>query len=191
MSFAADQAIGAELAPGERLLWSGRPAGGILLHRADVFLIPFSLLWAGFVIFWELTAVRSRAGAFFSIWGLAFILIGLYFVIGRFIVDAWQRRQTTYGLTDQRAIIVSRSLGGGRQVKSLPLRTLSEVTLSERPNGSGTIKLGPTPGSMFSILTIDAAWPGIARPPMFEMIPNAREVYTLLRQAQSGEPEAW
>ena len=191
MSFAADQAISAEIAPGERLLWSGRPASGIRLHRGDVFLIPFSLLWTGFAIFWEITAVRSGAGTFFSIWGFAFVLIGLYFVVGRFIGDAWQRGQTAYGLTDQRAVIISRSLGGGRQVKTLPLRTLSEVSLDERPDRSGTITLGAATGRMLPFFVGDAAWPGSARPPMFEMIPNAREVYDLIRQTQHAKPETW
>ena len=191
MSFNVDQAISAEIAPGERLLWSGRPAGGILFHRGDVFLIPFSLLWAGFAIFWEITAARSRAGAFFSLWGLAFVLIGLYFVAGRFIVDAWQRGQTAYGLTNQRAIIVSRALGGGRRVKSLPLRALSEVTLSERPDGSGTITLGQVAGLWTMAFVGDAAWPGVPRPPRFEMIPHVREVYDQLRQAQRGESQTW
>ena len=124
-------------------------------------------------------------------WGLAFVLIGLHYTFGRFLVDAWQRGQTAYGLTDQRAMIVSRSLRGGRQVKSLPLRTLSEVSLDARPDGSGTITLGPASGRLMPFFIGDAAWPGIARPPIFEMIPNAREVYTLVRTAQHSEPVAW
>lgn len=36
-----------ELGPGETILWAGRPSGGIQFHGYDLFLIPFTLVWAG------------------------------------------------------------------------------------------------------------------------------------------------
>jgi hypothetical protein len=96
-----------ELGPQERLLWAGRPRQGFVLRAADVFLIPFSLLWGGFVVFWEFTAVSNKAPFFFALWGVPFLLAGCYFVFGRFIADARQRAKTSYGLTNERVIIVS------------------------------------------------------------------------------------
>lgn len=45
MEVLPDSVLSAELGPGERLVWSGKPRGGIRLRAQDAFLIPFSLLW--------------------------------------------------------------------------------------------------------------------------------------------------
>ena len=46
-------AIQPELLSGESILWAGQPNHRVVFHKEDVFLIPFSLLWGGFAIFWE------------------------------------------------------------------------------------------------------------------------------------------
>lgn len=46
-------AIQPELLSGESILWAGQPKRRVVFHKEDVFLIPFSLLWGGFAIFWE------------------------------------------------------------------------------------------------------------------------------------------
>src|SRR5437016_6122386 len=64
------------LDPGESLLWSGQPRSGIRLRSQDFILIPFSLLWGGFAIFWECMAVNGSSkahgtpGAVFPLFGL-------------------------------------------------------------------------------------------------------------------------
>jgi hypothetical protein len=49
-----------ELSSGERLIWSGQPRCGIRLRGADAFVIPFSILWCGFAIFWEVMALTIK-----------------------------------------------------------------------------------------------------------------------------------
>src|SRR5262249_10592824 len=139
------------------------------------------LLWGGFAIFWEYSVLNSKAGLFLSLWGIPFVLIGLYLIFGRFLADARQRANTYYGLTDQRIIILSSLFG--QTVKSLNLRTCSDVSLSERGDRSGTITFGPTAPFWAG----QAGWPGSGRyaSPGFEMIENAREVFEQIRTAQS------
>ena len=170
-----------ELGPQERLLWSGKPARGLVLRRSDAVGIPFSILWTAFAIFWESAVLKSNGPLIMKLWGIPFVLVGLYMVVGRFFFDAWQRGRTTYGLTNERVIIVSHSFS--RSVKSLNLRTLTDITLDQNSEESGTIVFGVANRSSWA-----PDWVGKRRqpdPPSFEMIEGARKVYAMIREAQT------
>ena len=72
MEYKTTQKLQTELSSGESLLWTGRPKQGLLLRGSDVIMIPFSLVWGGFAIFWEYTAYTSEAPFFFPFiwWGI-------------------------------------------------------------------------------------------------------------------------
>jgi hypothetical protein len=171
-----------ELTSGERLLWKGRPRTGIRLRPADAYLIPFSLVWGGFAIFWEFTALdkvpkNNPAGWAFPLFGIPFVLLGLHFIFGRFFVDAKIRANTEYALTDRRAIIVSGL--SSRSVKSINLQSVPEVGLTEAADGSGTITFGPAqPFGM--AMQRNPLYFGTSSQPAFEMIDNVRNVYELM-----------
>jgi hypothetical protein len=88
-----------ELLSGESIYWAGMPNPRRIFHSDDWALIPFSLLWGGFAIFWEATALgyvnfgskssAHSAPSFFVLWGIPFVLYGQYMIWGRFIVDGW------------------------------------------------------------------------------------------------------
>ena len=178
-----------ELSHGEKLLWSGRPSRGFRLQAADGLLIPFGVFWTGFTIDWEWTAIRYGAPFPFALFGIPFVLVGLYLVFGRFVVEARRRARTFYGLTDRRAIIV-RS-GSRRDVTAISLHQLSGVRLREGRNRRGTIVLGSanTPFGGIPDWFAGSGWPGMARylPPSFEEIEDVRQVYGLLQESQHAE----
>lgn len=177
--------IRGELSPGEQVLWSGQPRQGVVVRGADALMIPFSLLWAGFAVFWLISAIRANAPPFFVLFGVPFVLIGIYIVVGRFFVEAHQRANTYYALTQNRIIIVSGLVS--RKLKSLNLRTISDLSLSQRSDGTGTITFGSQHpfASMFCGIS---SWPGAEQylGPRFDLIVNSREVYELVRKAQGS-----
>ncbi|MGO9170512.1 MAG: hypothetical protein ACLP7P_00900 [Rhodomicrobium sp.] len=85
MDNSAEAALVKELDHGERLLWSGMPRQGIFFRPSDIFMVPFSLFWGGFAFFWEFTAMTSnKSQSFFPLFGIPFVLIGIYIIAGRF-----------------------------------------------------------------------------------------------------------
>ena len=178
----AESALQEDLRRDEHLLWSGQPPQGIRLRTADAFMIPFSLMWGGFAIFWETSVVVMGAPLFFMAWGVPFVVFGLYLIAGRFWVDARQRAQTYYGLTDSRVMIVSGIFN--RNTRSLNARTLSDITLTKKQSGSGTISFGPV-NPMYAWLG-SAGWTGMSRyaPPCFELDGNVEEVYEKILAVQ-------
>jgi len=165
-----------EVSSGETLLWSGAPRQGVFLRPADALLIPFSILWGGFAIFWESAVLASRAPAFFALWGIPFVLMGLYLTVGRFFADSYRRRRTTYALTARRIIVRS-----GATTQSLDLATLATMSLREHSSGLGTITFG---SPLFPMAFASSSWPGAKGPPEFTQIPDARRVYDRIRDAQ-------
>jgi hypothetical protein len=177
-----------ELQRDERLLWKGRPRGGIRLRSSDAYLIPFSLLWGGFAIFWEFSALftvpkKDPTVWVFPLFGVPFVLVGLYLVFGRFFVDARMRARTEYGLTNRRAIIVSGLFS--TTVKSIDLRSTPEITLTEKADRSGTITFGSAPS--YGRMQYNPWLPGGSAQPTFDMIEDARNVYALIEQATSRQ----
>ena len=165
----AQTALLRELTAGEHLLWTGMPRQGMLFRAGDVILVPFSLLWGGFAFFWEYNVViLNKAPFFFMLWGIPFVLIGIYLIAGRFFVDSYQRSRTYYGVTDQRVLILSGI--SARQVKAISLQNLNETSLTERSDGSGDIAFGSM-GPKY-------------KAPTFELIDNVREVYNLIEKSK-------
>ena len=125
----------------EPLLWTGRPDPAVRFTRADAYLIPFSVFWCGFAVFWEYIALTGNGPRFMAFFGLPFVAIGLWMLLGRFFYKARRARRTSYGLTSQQAIIVV-----GSSVTEISVRTAPMTTSRTRDGRHVTVQL-VAPGS--------------------------------------------
>jgi hypothetical protein len=124
------------LKPGERIVWTGQPQRGLLFTPRDLFLVPFSVVWLGFVAFWETSVVHMSAPLFFKVWGALFLAVGLFFLVGRFALDAWVRARTVYAMTNERALILRWVMGS----RLLSANLFGSVRLSRSGETRGTLE---------------------------------------------------
>jgi hypothetical protein len=168
---AAVNELRSHLDSGEKLLWAGRPAQGIVLRRHDGYAIAFAVL---------LIAAGWR-----------FIPMFIYIpIVGGLFADLRYRSRLIYGFTDRRAIILS-GMRRRRSVQSIYFSSLITLNLEERRNRSGTIYFGedhpsyrnpnPDDGSEFG--TFVPSGQTRQGEEQFFRIANANEVFTNLREA--------
>jgi hypothetical protein len=164
----------AALEPGERLLWEGAPATGARLRRRDALMVPLSLAWAGFAVFFEVKAALTGAPWLLLMIGGAVVAGAVYFVGGRFLLDSWRRGRTRYALTDRRAMV---AVGGPRgQARSMAIDASTKVEY--RPGEEAMIILAPPPPA-----DPEAKKPA---PLAFEFIAGGERVRDLIRAVQEG-----
>jgi len=139
-----------DLSPGETIQWTGQPNERVIFHFQDSYLIPFSLLWGGFAIFWEMGALGfwrtpHRGGGnavslFMSLWGVPFVLFGQYFIWGRFVYDWWRKKKTFYAVTNKRVLILEEVRN--RKLTSIQLAENAPLDKTTRLDGIGTLAFG-------------------------------------------------
>lgn len=181
MSSDAENIISPHLESGESIIWTGRPRQGIIFRASDTWLVPFSLIWCGFAIFWAYSAMVSNSPLFFKLIGISFVLMGVNFVVGRFLLDAKKRTSIYYGITNRRILIVF--AGRTKHFKSLNLQTLTDISFLESANGRGTITFGSI--DRWEEMQ-ELQWAGFSNRlmPRFEQIENVKDVYTKIFEAQ-------
>lgn len=168
--------------PGERTLWSGEPSKGLYFQPMDFFLVPFSLAWCSFAVFWTSSAAGMNAPRDFDLFGILFVLIGLYFVFGRFLVDMWLRSDTRYSVTNRRIAILRGGLFARQTVISLA--DLPPLSLRLRSSGRGTIRFGEAI-SVWGRGNGFGAWsPSLDPTPQFISVENGQSVFDLINRAR-------
>ena len=177
-----------ELASGENLLWTGKPDPSVIFHSEDWLMVPFSLLWGGFAIFWEASVLGyvdfnskpARHGPLlFGLWGIPFVLLGQYIIWGRFVCDAWLKRRTYYAVTNRRVILVQQTWK--RKIQFIFFEAIPSVTTEG--NDPGTLWLGEKLPLMGGRKTPTRGWSRFyidQRVPVLADIDNLHSVYRLI-----------
>jgi hypothetical protein len=166
----------------ERVVWTGQPKQGISLSGKDVLLIPFSLMWGGFVIFWNVgvwggLGDDQAAPVFLRLWGIPFLLVGLYFIFGRFLHDAYIRKHLRYAVTDQRILVLRRA-----KFTSLDIHRLPKLELFEHRGQTGTLRFEADSSGPWSGMNGLNWWlPSLGSAAQFFCIDKARRVYELIQ----------
>ena len=180
-----------DLTPGEAVLWTGQPNGKVIFHTSDFALIPFSLLWGGFAIFWESDVLgywgtphktgTNPVSWFMVLWGIPFVVIGQYLIWGRFVFQWWRKKKTFYAVTDKRVLIVDEVWN--RKLTSVRLTENIFLDRSTRLDGIGTLRFG-----MPQLVKKSWSWWGNfeseARPSLLD-IDEVERVYAMITNSQA------
>ncbi|GEM_PF-4876532 len=177
------------LEPGERILWTGHPPGGLIVRRYDlifgIFVWPWSAIVIGWLPFMVREAAQDSVTLISSIFYLPFLAFALYATCGKYVLDAIDRRGMVYAVTDRRAIIVSGVFRTFATSQSITLDT----QLRAGPSGQTGQSLMIGPGG-FSKPMWDAERRGLMRKPWhpfcFERIADAGLAAMAIRYVQSG-----
>jgi hypothetical protein len=179
-----------ELAPGERVEWTGRPNPSVIFHAEDWVLVPFTLLIAGFTVLWTLAAAGVLKGTKLTsghphplvwVYAVACLIAGQFFLWGRFIVAYRQKLRTYYALTDKRAMVVY-VVGRRKKVISAYYATLPMIDKRVRGDGIGSIGFGGV------IKRLRGRYDP-PPPPTFEDVDDVESVYQIVMrlQGKSGD----
>lgn len=176
-----------ELLKYEEVLWCGQPDSSVIFTGSDIFLVPFSISWGGFAIFWEISTITLGAPFFFGLFGIPFVLIGLYFIFGRFIYKGIKKKHTYYAITNRRVLILTNL--SNKNVDAEFITQIPCINKRVRSDGKGTIKFGNSFffKGMYSNTGMDFFGAGYGKDvPTFYDIDDIDSVYRLVNELRQG-----
>lgn len=131
--------IQAELSGREKLLWSGRPISKLAHAKGQLMPFLLGIPFLAFAIFWTSGVSGSFFGdagngppGIFFLFGALFVVVGIYQILTP-LIAAFKSGWLTYGLTNERLIIVNKFLPA--KVRSWPINQVTNLVR----NGSGEV----------------------------------------------------
>jgi uncharacterized membrane protein len=137
-----------DLIENEEILWSGQPNDSIFC-RNDWAMIPLSLFWSVFTFAWEIIAIISGIYSamlipfIMAIFGIPFVIMSLYILIGRFFYKSYLKKNIYYYVTNKRAIVAI-----NKEYKKFECEYLDSLNVINKQidiAGSGNIIFGNSP----------------------------------------------
>jgi len=135
MFFNLNREIEQYLEAGEKIIWTGQPKQGMIFSAFDIWMVIFGIIWTSGVVAWIYAA--SEAAIWFAMFGLPFLLVGLYLIFGKFFFDARTRASAIYAITNRRVIITYKRFR--KKLISYEYGKIREIALRENADRSGTI----------------------------------------------------
>jgi hypothetical protein len=167
------------LGPGERVVWTGRPVSGLFLTGNDWLLIPFSVAWSAMALYGTSSLVLSRPTLMSVVFGTVFGLAAVFFVAGRFVIDAWIRSRTLYAVTTRRALEIRATFT--QKLITAPIGGSVILKDSRRGRGTLTFQRAGEGGGFSAIFGRRGNWqlwlPGVTDNVSFLAIEDPMEAY--------------
>ncbi|MBB5852450.1 hypothetical protein ACFQ05_04115 [Amycolatopsis umgeniensis] len=173
--------IDADLVPGERLLWSGKPQRIPLLVKNDLILLPAVLVIGGVI----LGGVRNGFSPL--LWGVLMLVGGVW--LGRPVLRYAALRTASYGITDRRVIVWT----NGKDAVAHYLTDLGPPYVRENPDGTGTVCFNLAPADFVQTTGrgwVDQSWSDVGLDPKYPELLNIEHpmvVRDLIASAQQGD----
>ena len=150
------------LLSGEHILWTGKTAKGAGLRAkgGNALTAIFPLFWLGFACFWTLSA--SLMGGVFGLFGVPFILVGVYMLKRTFVIG-----EQKYAITDRRVLKYA-----DKKFSAEMLDNITDITVYDAGNNIGYVRYflkgyvysGNNYGSRNMSTTVQHGFFGIANP---------------------------
>ena len=141
----------AQLAPGERVLWRGKPERNAFVLRTWPLSVFGAMLIVSTAIF-EVVIFTTEAPDSLALWCAPFAVGALYMLAGHFLVTYREWRQTEYLITDSRVLIRHGVLNPTLTIYSL--LGLPHTVVEMRGRDVGNVMFKPREGQGYG------PWPG-------------------------------
>jgi hypothetical protein len=112
-------------------------------------------------------------------------VVGLYFILGRFLVKAFRKRHTFYAVTDRRVLVLADF--ASRSLNAVLLGNIPAIQKHVRTDGVGSLRFGTGGGlaTMYEDTGLEFFGAMYGAPaPAFLNIPEANQVANLVTQLQ-------